>query len=109
MRQIGFLAAAGLYALKNHRDRLKKDHHKADQLRKSLLKNKGVTEIRPGETNIVIFDLDENYMTANTFIEKMKAENILCAAFGPQTIRFVTHMDVDKAEIEKVRQVIEKL
>ena len=109
MRQIGFLAAAGLYALKNHRDRLTKDHQKADKLRKSLLKNKGVEKIRPGQTNIIIFDLDEDYMAANTFIEKMKAENILCAAFGPQTIRLVTHMDVNETEIEKVCQVIEKL
>ncbi|NBB89509.1 MAG: aminotransferase class I/II-fold pyridoxal phosphate-dependent enzyme [Bacteroidetes bacterium] len=109
MRQIGFLAAAGLHALKNHRQRLAEDHQKANLLRNSLLKNNSVEKIRPGETNIVIFDLDENYMSANTFIEKMKAENILCAAFGPQTIRLVTHMDVTRSEIQKVCQIIEKM
>lgn len=109
MRQIGFLAAAGLHALKHHRKRLAEDHEKADILRKSLQKNEGVTGVRPGESNIVIFDLDPTYMSADEFIEKLKEHHVLCAAFGPQTVRFVTHMDVSHEEVEKACKIIEKL
>lgn len=109
MRQIGFLAAAGLHALKHHRKRLAEDHEKADVLRKSLQKNEGVIGVRPGESNIVIFDLDPTYMSAEEFIEKLKEHTVLCAAFGPQTVRFVTHMDVSHEEVEKACKVIEKL
>lgn len=109
MRQIGFLAAAGLHALKHHRKRLAEDHEKADVLRKSLQKNEGVTGVRPGESNIVIFDLAPTYMSADEFIEKLKEHNVLCAAFGPQTVRFVTHMDVSHEEVEKACKVIEKI
>lgn len=109
MRQIGFLAAAGLHALKHHRKRLAEDHEKADILRKSLQKNEGVTGVRPGESNIVIFDLDPTYMSAEEFIEKLKEHHVLCAAFGPQTVRFVTHMDVSHEEVEKACKIIEKL
>ncbi len=109
MRQIGFLAAAGLHALKHHRKRLAEDHEKADVLRKSLQKNEGVTGVRPGQSNIVIFDLDPTYMSAEEFIEKLKEHHVLCAAFGPQTVRFVTHMDVSHEEVEKACKIIEKL
>lgn len=109
MRQIGFLAAAGLHALKHHRKRLAEDHEKADILRKSLQKNEGVTGVRPGESNIVIFDLDPTYMSAEEFIEKLKEHHVLCAAFGPQTVRFVTHMDVSHEEVGKACKIIEKL
>lgn len=109
MRQIGFLAAAGLHALKHHRKRLAEDHEKADVLRKSLQKNEGVIGVRPGESNIVIFDLDPTYMSAEEFIEKLKEHTVLCAAFGPQTVRFVTHMDVSHEEVEKACKIIEKL
>lgn len=109
MRQIGFLAAAGLHALKHHRKRLAEDHEKADILRKSLQKNEGVTGVRPGESNIVIFDLAPTYMSADEFIEKLKEHHVLCAAFGPQTVRFVTHMDVSHEEVGKACKIIEKL
>ena len=109
MRQIGFLAAAGLHALRHHRDRLSEDHKKADMLRNSLAKNEGVSRIKPGKSNIVIFDLESSYMSAADFVENLNEHHVLCAAFGPQTVRFVTHMDVSHEEVRKVCTVIEKL
>jgi threonine aldolase len=109
MRQIGFLAAAGLHALKYHRTRLAEDHVKADRLRSSLSKLSGVSKIRPGASNIVIFDLDPDFMSADQWVKKMEEKGILSAAFGPQTVRFVTHMDVHPEEIDQVCKKIEAL
>src|SRR6056297_480611 len=109
MRQIGFLAAAGLHALKHHRERLAEDHVKAEHLRSTLKKVNRVTRVLPGESNIVIFDLDPTFMSSNKWVKEMEKKGILCAAFGPQTIRFVTHMDVSLTEIEKVCHEIEQL
>jgi len=109
MRQIGFLAAAGKHALMHHRDRLAEDHEKAHALREQLQKKRGISRIRPGQSNIVIFDLDPKFMSASDWIDAFEKKGISCAAFGPQTIRLVTHMDVSKKEIEKVCQVIEKM
>jgi threonine aldolase len=92
MRQIGFLAAAGIYALDNHVARLKDDHLKAKQIGEALKGLSFVENVLPVDTNIVIFDLKPG-MNAEQFISKAASKGIKVAAFGKQTIRMVTHLD----------------
>lgn len=106
MRQTGFVSAAGLYALKNNVERLKDDHKRARIIADGLSKISYVTNIRPVETNIVIFDLDKNVFTAESYIRKLKENNILVVAFGSQTVRMVTHLDFTD---EMLQQLLERL
>lgn len=93
MRQSGFLAAAGVYALDNHIDRLSQDHTKAQEIG-ALLKTKPfIKKVEPIETNIVIFEIDENFMTSNDFVNKLKERDILIIGMGQGKLRMVTHMD----------------
>ena len=92
MRQVGFLAAAGMYALDNHVNRLADDHKKAKQIGEVLNQLNYVTKVEPIETNIVIFYVDKQ-IGANTFIAKMKERNILLTSMGEGKIRIVTHLD----------------
>lgn len=99
MRQAGYLAAAGIFALENHIGRLKIDHENARLLSETLAELPFVSGIRPVKTNIVIFDLVDE--TAASFLEKLKMEGILAAPFGPKTVRFVTHLDVSENDIRE--------
>ncbi len=92
MRQAGFLAAAGIYALDNHIKRLADDHKKAKELGEVLESVPYVTKVEPIETNIIIFYVD-NKIGADNFIEKMKDKNILLTPMGEGRIRIVTHLD----------------
>ena len=92
MRQVGFLAAAGIYALDNHVERLTEDHQRAVEIGEVLKAVSYVTKIEPIETNIIIFYVDEK-IGANTFIQKMKEKNILLTPMGEGRIRIVTHLD----------------
>ncbi len=93
MRQAGFLAAAGLFALKNNVSRLKDDHQKAKQLETELLKLNYIESVLPVYTNIVIFNLKKELITGDEFQNKLAQHNIKIAAFGKHTIRMVTHLD----------------
>lgn len=108
MRQAGFLAAAGIFALENNTVRLKTDHEHARLLAGALLKNPFVEKIRPVQTNIVFFDLN-TMTTGAAFLEKLKARGVLATTFGPQTVRFVTHLDVSEREIREVCRVLEEM
>ena len=92
MRQAGFLAAAGIYALDNHVERLAEDHQKAQEIGEVLSTVSYVTKIEPIETNIIIFYVDQK-IGADTFIQKMKDKNILLTPMGEGRIRIVTHLD----------------
>jgi threonine aldolase len=92
MRQVGFLAAAGIYALDNHVERLTEDHQRAKEIGEVLKAVSYVTKIEPIETNIIIFYVDEK-IGADTFIQKMKEKNILLTPMGEGRIRIVTHLD----------------
>ncbi|WP_299053267.1 low specificity L-threonine aldolase [uncultured Polaribacter sp.] len=92
MRQVGFLAAAGIYALDNHIDRLADDHKRAREIGKVLKNVSYVKKVENIETNIVIFYVDEK-LGATTFIEQMKQKNILLTPMGEGKIRIVTHLD----------------
>jgi threonine aldolase len=105
MRQIGYLAAAGIFALENNVKRLKIDHENARKLAKTLENCAFVASIRPVKTNIVIFDLADD-LKAVDFLEKIKNVGILAAPFGLKTVRFVTHLDVSEAEIDDVCRIL---
>ncbi|MEJ6673906.1 MAG: GntG family PLP-dependent aldolase [Polaribacter sp.] len=92
MRQVGFLAAAGIYALDKHIERLAEDHRKANEIGEVLGSVSYVTKLEIIETNIVIFYVDKE-IGADNFIQKMKAKNILLTPMGAGRIRIVTHLD----------------
>ncbi len=92
MRQAGILAAAGIYALDNHVERLKEDHSHAKKLAERLATLSFIENIRPVATNIVIFDVKKP-LTAAAYVQQLAAKNIRASAFGAQTVRFVTHLD----------------
>lgn len=92
MRQAGYLAAACKFALKNNVDRLVEDNQKAKDLGALLLSQSYVKSVRPVKTNIVIFDLKDG-LNAQMFLNAIEKENIKASAFGPSTVRFVTHLD----------------
>lgn len=107
MRQAGYLAAAGIYALEHHIDRLKQDNDKAKQLSKTLNDMSYVSKVRPVHTNIVIFDLED--WTADQFLDKLTSKGIAASAFGPKTVRFVTHLDVSSADIETTIKALQEI
>lgn len=91
MRQAGFLAAAGIYALDNHVNRLKEDHARARVLGEMLLKLSFVPEVYPVTTNIVIARLEG--ISPDEFMKKLADQQIKSVKFGPDLVRFVTHLD----------------
>ena len=108
MRQAGYLAAAGIYALENNVDRLKLDHHRARVIAQVLEEMSFIENIRPVETNILIFDVKKPW-TAQQFLDKLKEKNILAASFGPQTVRFVTHLDFTEEMLDEVVGILRKM
>lgn len=108
MRQAGYLAAAGIYALENNIKRLAEDHRKAEKLAQILESVPFVEEVTPPRTNIVLFKLNESISTEH-FVRQMKSKNILVAAMGSQTIRLVTHMDFKQEMIDKFENVIHSI
>ena len=105
MRQAGFLAAAGLYALKNNIPRLADDHEKARELENILREQKFVDEILPVETNIVVFSLKAN-KSPSEFLEFLAGRGVKAVPFGGQWVRFVTHLDLSREQISKIKDMI---
>ncbi|UII79758.1 low specificity L-threonine aldolase [Flagellimonas sp. CMM7] len=93
MRQSGFLAAAGIYALDNHIDRLREDHGKAKEIGKVLEAMECIKKVEPIETNIIIFELDETKISAETFLGKLEENHISIIGMGQGKLRIVTHLD----------------
>lgn len=93
MRQSGFLAAAAIYALDNHIERLAEDHKKAKEIGAALAAKSFIKKVEPIETNIVIFEIDESFMTSDQFVHKLKEKNILIIGMGQGKLRMVTHLD----------------
>lgn len=92
MRQIGFMAAAGIYALDNHLERLGEDHKKASEIAEVLSKQSFVKNVEPTETNIVIFYLSEE-ISEEKFMAELLQKNIKISAMGQGKLRIVTHLD----------------
>ena len=110
MRQVGIIAAAGIYALDHHFERLKEDHQNARRLAVGLKEFKGVSvDPKHVETNIVIFDVANTGMTGSQVAEAVKQEGVLIHPIGRTQIRLVTHLDVTSEDIEITLKAFEKL
>lgn len=107
MRQAGYLAAAGIYALDNHIERLRTDHIHAKMLGEAIGKNQAFENLRPIMTNIVIFDVRAP-RNAENLLHYLQERGIVASAFGPATVRLVTHLDVSAEMIDKAMGVLEK-
>jgi threonine aldolase len=105
MRQAGFLAAAGLYALENNIDRLQQDHLHAAQLQEVLSKKEFVGVIMPVETNILIFEVSGSY-TPLSFRDYLLQHDIDCMPISPTQVRMVTHLDITPAMMVKTLEII---
>jgi len=105
MRQAGVLAAAALYALEHHVDRLREDHANAKRLAEIIEKTGGLEIQQPVETNIVIFRVDERAYSVDAFLKLLREAGVLAVPFGPSLVRMVTHLDVNADDIERVDEV----
>jgi len=103
MRQGGFVAAAGIYALKNNIERLKEDHDHAKRIGNAIAGNSMTKSVFPVETNIIIF---ETVTAATAIVEKLKNKNILCYATAPDRVRLVVHLDITEEMVNKTIEVI---
>ena len=102
MRQSGILAAACLYALDHHVDRLADDHRLAAYIAGRLQATDGIVRVTETETNIVFFDVDTDRITAPELEAKMEARGIQIGAFTRERIRVVTHLDVDQTMADRL-------
>ena len=100
-RQSGYMAAAGLFALKNHVSRLKDDHERAATIASILQSRSEVSKIMPVETNIVIFYVDPSWGNSSEWVSAAAKQGIGCATFGPDAVRMVTHLDFGDDELSK--------
>jgi threonine aldolase len=108
MRQIGYLAAAGLYALDHHFIRLKDDHDKAKDIGKALQNQSWIKKVEPIETNIVIFELNDD-INETTFLNKLKDKQIYIIGMGSNKLRMVTHLDYTDAMHELFLKTIHSI
>lgn len=108
MRQGGFLAAAGLYALENNIERLAEDHKKAKELEVALAKSTFVKKVEPVETNIVIFELNNKY-SEKIFLEALSDKKIKIIGMGSNKLRLVTHLNYNDNQHDRVLKVISEL
>jgi threonine aldolase len=108
MRQAGFMAASGVYALENNIERLSVDHAHAKQIAEAIAKKSFVKSIHPVETNIVILQTVAD-IPARQIAEKLFLKGIRVIAIAPDQIRFVTHLDISEDMIAQTMDVINKL
>lgn len=108
MRQIGFMAAAGIYALDHHIDRLSEDHRRAKELGEVLKQQVYIDKVEPVETNIVIFYLGSG-KNENQFIESLASKGVRISAMGQGKLRIVTHLDYSEAMHDRLRELIKQL
>lgn len=108
MRQAGYLAAAGIYALNNNIERLKMDNEKARYLGNLLATLPFVASVIPVETNIVFFSLRKKN-SANEFLSKLREHDIHALSLDPQSIRFVTHLDFTESMLLKTESILKSL
>ena len=92
MRQVGYLAACGIYALENNFLRLSKDHERASEIAKILNKLSFIKKVEPVETNIVIFEI-ESRINSELFLNKLNKKGVKIISMGDNKLRIVTHLD----------------
>jgi threonine aldolase len=107
MRQSGVLAAAGVHALEHNVERLADDHANARLIGERLRACAGVELDLDGlETNIIVFGLRAGAPDAATVVARAAERDVLVMAFGPRTVRAVTHLDVSRADCERAADVL---
>jgi threonine aldolase len=108
MRQVGFMAAAGIYAIDNQVERLAEDHRRASEIGETLNSQSYVGEVEPVETNIVIFYL-QNASDEAAFMKSLQQENIRISNMGQGKLRIVTHHDYSEEMHQRFLKVLEKI
>jgi threonine aldolase len=107
MRQVGIFGAAGLYALEHHFDRLAEDHQNARLVAERLATSpRVVLDVAGVQTNIIVFTLASGAPDAAAVVERARERGVLIVAFGPRTVRAVTHMDVSREQCERAADVL---
>ncbi len=107
MRQAGYLAAAGIYALDHHVSRLKEDNDRAKRVSEFLINQPYVSEVLPGGTNIVIFRL-ANGRSVPEFINVLGSHGVHAVQMSTDTLRFVFHLDITELMMERLFEVLGK-
>ena len=107
MRQAGFLAAAGIFALDHQVARLKEDHRRARSLGEFLIKAPHVAEVLPVPTNIVIARLEG--ISPEAYLQELNSKGIKGVKFGKDLVRFVTHLDFGDEHLEEFGKRIGKV
>jgi len=108
MRQVGYLAAAGIYALDNHIERLAEDHRRARQIAEVFESSSLIKKVEPVETNIVIF-YTADHIDENDFVQKLAEKDILIIGMGQGKLRIVTHLDFSDEMLEKLLNTLKNL
>jgi len=110
MRQVGVFAAAALYALDQNLDQLATDHANAALLARRLAASPSVVlDLATVQTNIVVFRLAAAAPDAATVVARASERGVLLFAFGPRTLRAVTHLDVTREQCETAGQVLAEI
>jgi len=105
MRQAGYLAMAGIYALENNIDRLNEDHELATEIAETLKDCKSVVNVIEPETNILIFDVDA---LSEIYLDRLEEQGVRGVSFGKKRIRLVTHMDIDRSKKNRLIEALKK-
>ncbi len=108
MRQAGYLAAAGIYALENNISRLEDDHLHARLIARALSAKPFIGKMLPVDTNIIIFEVLPPF-TASKFAGKLAAKNIRCLPVSESQVRFITHLGISKEMVDTTIQVLSEI
>ena len=109
MRQAGYLAAAAVYALDHNIERLAEDHQKALEIGRNLENLHFIRKVEPIETNIIIFEIDEEVITEKDFVSKLAEKEISIIGMGQGKLRIVTHMDYTDTMHDSFLTTLKKL
>ena len=107
MRQAGILAAAGLYALDHHLERIADDHANAKRMGTRLAASSAIAlDESTVETNIIVFDLVEGAPDADQLVAGAKDAGLLLFPFGPRRMRIVTHLNVSAEQADTAAEIL---
>jgi threonine aldolase len=110
MRQVGVIAAAAIYALAHHRERLAEDHAHARHFAETLHGQHGlVIDLATVQTNIVIINIAQAKLSVAAACDALKKEGVLVVPFGATTLRAVTHLDVSADDIDRAITIFHKV
>lgn len=109
MRQAGYLAACGIYALDNHLERLAEDHKKAQEIGQVLGTLDFIENVEPIETNIIIFELNRSKISEEAFLRKLEENKIHIIGMGQGKLRIVTHLDYTEGMHKHFLKILKRL